>query len=276
MKNNLSYYRHEVNSHNHWKFKTLRRKYKWCGEGKFWALNNMIGEAENCQLNISNADIKASIAADLDFDITEFEQFVEYLIKVCKLLVEEDGLLTTPMTQENLAEVNSKRERQRNWKKQKSTHETEKSTSTEQQSTVENEQNKVKESKVKEIKKEESKEPIFSTPPVEEKFELKLEIELPATTLEAAEINQFTLTRNKNTEHIQAQWNIFLAERIHDPPEKRCQYRQLSDLTTYFLNWVRTKHPKNDSTNRPTVTGNSGKSGTSEARIERAKNWGRK
>lgn len=66
---------------------------------------------------------------------------------------------------------------------------------------------------------------------------------LPYATLEAAERNQFARTRNKNTEFIEEQWGVFVAERIHDPPEKKCQYRQLSDLTRYFLNWIRDKHP---------------------------------
>jgi hypothetical protein len=109
-----------------------------------------------------------------------------------------------------------------------------------------------------------------------EEFAVTHDLVLPKATLEAAELNQFTLTRNKNTEHIQSQWGVFLAERIHDPPEKRCQYRQLSDLTTYFLNWIRTKHPKNDATNRPINASSGSKPGTSEARINRAKEWGRK
>lgn len=250
MKNNLSYYRHEVNSHNHWKFKTLRRKYKWCGEGKFWALNNMIGEAENCRLNISNEDIKASIAADLDFDLPEFEHFIEYLIKVCKLLVEDGGHLMTSMTQENLAEVNCKRERQRNWKKLKSTPEINKSTSTEHQSTVENEQSKVKESKEDKSKEEEK---LFT--PLPEPFVLKSETELPAATLVAAERNQFALTGKKNTDFLLVQWSIFVAERINDPPEKQRQYRQLSDLTSYYLNWVRNKHPKQNAKQRASQVG---------------------
>lgn len=82
-------------------------------------------------------------------------------------------------------------------------------------------------------------------PSIDEPFSIKLDLSLPDATLEAAERNQFALTRNKNTEHIQEQWRVFIAERIHDPPEKRMQYRQLSDLTTYFLNWIRNKLPKN-------------------------------
>lgn len=77
-------------------------------------------------------------------------------------------------------------------------------------------------------------------------FGFEAGLPLPERTLEAAELNQYALTRNKNTEFVREQWGVFLADRIHDPPEKRMQYRQLSDLTTYFLNWVRNKHPKHD------------------------------
>lgn len=169
MKNNLSYYRHEVNSHNHWKFKTLRRKYKWCGEGKFWALNNMIGESEGCKLDIRNPDKKAAIAADLDFDEAEFDEYLTFLIEKCRLVILDEGYLITPMTQENLIEVNNTRERKRNWKKQNSPSTQEKypstntiSPSTESQLDGKNKELTV-ESKVKESKVKESKE--YNTAP---------------------------------------------------------------------------------------------------------------
>jgi hypothetical protein len=99
--------------------------------------------------------------------------------------------------------------------------------------------------KEKEIKGEESKgvEPIVV--PVFEPFVLKIETELPGPALEAAERNQFANTGAKNTDFIKKQWSVFISERIHDPPEKQRQYRQLSDLTSYFLNWIRNKFPKN-------------------------------
>jgi hypothetical protein len=67
------------------------------------------------------------------------------------LLKDKEGYYTTDIVQEIYEEVNSKRERQRNWKKEKSTTKTEKSTETFDKSTVENEQSKVKESKVNNI-----------------------------------------------------------------------------------------------------------------------------
>lgn len=80
-------------------------------------------------------------------------------------------------------------------------------------------------------------------PVADESFSIDPEMKIPTGTLEAAERNQFALKRNKNTDFLKQQWGVFVAERIHDPPEKRMQYRQLSDITTYFLNWVRNKHP---------------------------------
>jgi hypothetical protein len=107
---------------------------------------------------------------------------------------------------------------------------------------------------------------------VSEPFSIPPELPLPAATLEAAELNQFTLTGSKNTEFLQQRWGVFVAERIHDPPERRRNFRQLSDLTTYFLNWVRNKHP--NATNQRTSSGsNSAKPGTSEARVQAAKDY---
>jgi hypothetical protein len=167
MKNNISFYRHEVTSHNHWKFKTLRRKYTWEGEGKFWALNNIIADAECCMLDLSNETKKMAIAADLDFDLSEFDAYIDYLTNVCRLLKVENGFYTTEIVQEIYNDVDQKRERQRNWKKEKSTAKSEKSTETfqkstakTQKSTVDSEQSKVKESKVNKSKEESNKENI--------------------------------------------------------------------------------------------------------------------
>jgi hypothetical protein len=109
-------------------------------------------------------------------------------------------------------------------------------------------------------------------PVCDEPFSIEPEMPLPENTLIAAELNQFTLTRNKNTEFLKQQWEVFVTERIHDPPEKRRLYRQISDLTTYFLNWVRNKHP-NATNQRSHSGGNSTKPGTSEARVQAAKDY---
>src|SRR6185503_12648378 len=105
MKHNIGYYRHETNAHSHWKFKQLRRKFGWAGEGRFWALNNMIGEAHGCLLNISDQQIKEIEAADLDLNIDEFDELVKFLIESVRLLFITDGHIGTQTTQETLEGV---------------------------------------------------------------------------------------------------------------------------------------------------------------------------
>lgn len=159
MKNNIDYYRHKVDAHNHWKFKTLRRKYGWAGDGKFWAFNNLIGDSDNCMLDLTEIPKKMAIAAELDFSREELEEFIIYLHKDCLLIKVEGHIITTEMVQEVFDEVDTRRQKQRDFKKSKSLEKTNnslektgKSTEKEPFSTIENEQSKVKETIVKEIK----------------------------------------------------------------------------------------------------------------------------
>jgi sarcosine oxidase delta subunit len=106
------------------------------------------------------------------------------------------------------------------------------------------EQNPTKKSKVKKSKVKKDKVKKENTPtPLQTSFQLSLTIPLPANVQEAAEMNQHTLTGKKNTQFVQSQWKVFLYERLNDPPEKQREYRHLSDITSYFLNWIRNKKP---------------------------------
>jgi hypothetical protein len=116
MKSNISFYSHDVDSHNHWKFKTLRRKYDWAGEGKFWALNNMIAKSPNCLLDISSTNKKKAVAAELEFTLPKFEEFINFLADDCELINVKDGVLSSDRTQEDLKRVNRKREGDRDHK----------------------------------------------------------------------------------------------------------------------------------------------------------------
>lgn len=83
------------------------------------------------------------------------------------------------------------------------------------------------------------------------KSENLLKIPIPPNVLEAAEMNQYDFTKNRNTEFIKSQWQIFLKERVHDPPTKRKAYESdHSQLFQYFLNWIRNKFPKDGTTKR--------------------------
>ncbi len=118
MKNNLPYYRHYSDSHNHPKFKMLRVKYGWDGEGKFWALNNMIAGAENCELDLARLYNKASIALDLNFTLEEFDDFLDYLSDpdACNLLRKDGEVYSNGLLQENLQAVMGERKSARDRK----------------------------------------------------------------------------------------------------------------------------------------------------------------
>lgn len=112
----LSFYSHKVNSHNHWKFKLLRKQYGWAGEGKFWALNNMIADSNECKLDLTDDSKKEQIAADLDFEKDEFITFIRYLVDKCRLLKNGDGRYYNDNTQEDLEKVEKVRKNDRNRK----------------------------------------------------------------------------------------------------------------------------------------------------------------
>lgn len=110
-------------------------------------------------------------------------------------------------------------------------------------------------------------ETILSIP--REPFFFDVHTNLPQHTQEAAEIFQFTMHKKKNTEYVLSQWKVFLLDRMSDPEEKIKEYRSIGDLTSYFLNWIKTKPPQNEINRRTT----SNRSGTSEDRINALKEW---
>ena len=106
MKLNIEFYPHFANSDQHAKFKMLRVEYGWKGEGRFWALNNRIAQAEECCLNISKKYNKAAIASDLGFNLVEFDSFIDFLINDCELIKEcSKGVITTDIIQEAFQKV---------------------------------------------------------------------------------------------------------------------------------------------------------------------------
>jgi hypothetical protein len=118
MKNNIDFYQHYANADQHPKFKMLRVEYGWEGEGKFWALNNRIAQAENCELNISKKYNRAALASDLDFNLEGFDSFIQFLRDDCELVREcGERVITTDIVKENLQKVMVNREKARDRKK---------------------------------------------------------------------------------------------------------------------------------------------------------------
>lgn len=221
MKNNLSYYRHEVDSHNHWKFKVLRKKYKWDGEGKFWALNNMIAKAENCVLDLSLDVRKKAVAVELDFTPAELDEFLVFLKEECSLISFNPGGITTEMVQEIFQEVSSTREYQRERKQRKRSLSNGKQEMSNGTPEVNKESSVIKtteKSKVKKSKEEYTKpNGLLSSGEDESQRELKIEYEKLATEITGKDhrdiykaIRQFVTDRRPQfaEPYIDA-WNIF-------------------------------------------------------------------
>jgi len=113
MKNNISYFRHETESYRNVKFKTLRLKFGWEGEGRFWALNSMIADSNDCRLDLGKKFVKADVATELGISLEEFDEFIEYLKDECELLVSDGDTITTKDVQEVFQQVMKKRNRDR-------------------------------------------------------------------------------------------------------------------------------------------------------------------
>jgi hypothetical protein len=109
MKTNIEYYAHRKDAHRHPKFKMLRSIYGngvagWAAEGRFWALNNFIADAENCELDLSKVRNKGVIADELGLSIVEFNEFIDRLkSEEVELLIEvQPGIFSTEKVLEAL------------------------------------------------------------------------------------------------------------------------------------------------------------------------------
>ncbi len=120
MKNNLQYFRHHVDSFAHPKFKMLRVRYGWEGEGRFWALNCMIAQAEGCRLNLGKKYVKASVAEELGMRFDEFDEFIKYIEEECELIIRDGDEIMSEETQDNLATITLERETAKERRKKRS------------------------------------------------------------------------------------------------------------------------------------------------------------
>lgn len=120
MKENLEYYKHECKAHHNWKFKLLRNKFGWAGEGRFWALNGEIGDSAHCKLDMKDKNKMNTIAGEIGLTIPEFKEFLNYLIKDCRLLKREGDYITNDTLKGTLSEVMKDRESARERKLRRS------------------------------------------------------------------------------------------------------------------------------------------------------------
>lgn len=274
------FFSHDYNARNDRKIAALVKDYKSAGYGIFWATCEMMHE-EGGTLEFDDMTLGA-IAKDLNEEPGLISIVLEKCISVYKLFVKQEDLLQSSRVHRNLDMKNEKK----NIKAEAGrlggikSGESRRNSQNGYEFTKQNEavlqpasSNEAKESKGDYSKGNEIKE---SKEPASPWFDLKLDI--PEKTMESAELNQFTFTGKKNTEFIKCQWKVFLSERLDDPPEKSMQHKKVTDLTSYFLNWLRPKMPKINGkgehiTNSESHTNSNGKLGTSAARVQRAKNW---
>jgi len=230
MKNNISYYPHKTESHNHWKFKTLRKKFGWAGEGRFWALHNIICDSENCCLDIEEEEKFLSIAADIELSEEEFNQFLDFLVIKCKLLfISIAGKITSETAQETLNAVNGKRKYQREWSKKSSIEkgnssiESTLSNIETKDSTIDFRQSKVNKSKVNDV--------VESPPPIEGFLSLEtLKIKVLQDSFYLSLITQKGIDVKKVELWLDA-FNRFLKF-------KNKLLKQEGDYRSHFPNWL--------------------------------------
>ena len=115
MKNDLPYFSHDNDAHNHPKMRALRSRFGWTGYGQFWALNEAVAAAPECRLDLTRKVVRASVACELGLTPDGFEDFLIFLSDPdeCGLVHYEDGIVTTERTQEDYQRVAPEREKAR-------------------------------------------------------------------------------------------------------------------------------------------------------------------
>ena len=113
MKSNISFFTHEIDAYDNGKFLILRATYGgekgWAMEAKFWALNCLIGDADNCRLNLNDKAKKAKVVQVLNLSMKELDEFIAILRDECELIHDDDGVIWTQQTQDDLDRLNKAR-----------------------------------------------------------------------------------------------------------------------------------------------------------------------
>jgi len=126
MKNDLPYFSHDNDAHNHPKMRALRARFGWTGYGQFWALNEIVAAAPECKLDLGRKVVRASVACELGLTPDGFEDFLTFLADPdeCGLINYAGGIVTTDRTQEDYQRVAPLRQKARDrWVKKAASHE---------------------------------------------------------------------------------------------------------------------------------------------------------
>lgn len=113
MKNNIGFFTHEVEAPEHRKFLILRSSYEgdkgWAMEARFWALNCLIGKADDCKLDLNSKGEKARVARFLELSLSELDTFLHILKDEAELIHDDGGVIWTDQTQDDLSRARSAR-----------------------------------------------------------------------------------------------------------------------------------------------------------------------
>jgi hypothetical protein len=183
-KNNIEFYPHYCDSDKHWKFEILRAEYGWAGEGMFWALNNMVAQAENTILDLTSKSRKAQIANYFKMSLEQLDKYLNFLSTDCDLIIYKEELITTEIVKQTFDEVSKNREearlRKEKFLKVRQTNAEERKSSAnlsevrpKKEPVTHIEESKVKYSKSK-VEESKEKETIISSETSSEVFEKKL------------------------------------------------------------------------------------------------------
>lgn len=112
MKDNIDYFSHDTDAGEHPKIKALLAQFGFEGYGRFWRLNELIGRAPGCKLDLSRKLYFNSVADELRLSPDELKTFVTFLADKdeCGLLQLVDNFLVTERTQEDLERAMGARE----------------------------------------------------------------------------------------------------------------------------------------------------------------------
>lgn len=115
MKDNIGFYTHDTDMGEHPKSKALIAVYGFEGYGRFLRLNELIGKASGCKLDLSRKLYLNQVAGELKMSPAQLQQFIDFLAdpNECGLLQVVDNVLTTDRTQADLQVAMSSRERAR-------------------------------------------------------------------------------------------------------------------------------------------------------------------
>lgn len=113
MKDNLDYYRRDVDAYTTGQIRVLRNRFGFDGECKYYLLKDHIAKASKCWLNVQNRHISTELRGDLAFSQEELTTFIDYLKgEECGLLIEDEAnCISTEDLQELFKKIYAERKR---------------------------------------------------------------------------------------------------------------------------------------------------------------------